>query len=71
MDYVLIFCLIIVLIILKILVVMDRYGQKYILDMKDLPIDCDTVIVLGAGVRPDGNPCDILADRLILEQRYM
>ena len=64
MAYVLIFCLIIVLIILKILVVMDRYGQKYILDMKDLPINCDTVIVLGAGVRPDGSPCDILADRL-------
>ena len=64
MAYVLIFCLMIVLIVLEILVVMDRYGQKYILDMKDLPIDCDTVIVLGAGVRPDGNPCDILVDRL-------
>ena len=64
MDYVLIFCLMIVLIVLEILVVMDRYGQKYILDMKDLPIDCDTVIVLGAGVRPDGNPCDILVYRL-------
>ena len=64
MAYVLIFCLMIVLIVLEILVVMDEYGQKYILDMKDLPIDCDTVIVLGAGVRPDGNPCDILVDRL-------
>ena len=64
MAYVLIFCLMIVLIILEILVLMDRYGQRYILDMKDLPINCDTVIVLGAGVRPDGNPCDILADRL-------
>ena len=64
MDYVLIFCLMIVLIVLEILVVMDRYGQKYILDMKDLPIDCDTVIILGAGVRHDGNPCDLLADRL-------
>ena len=43
---------------------MNRYGQKYILEMKDLPINCDTVIVLGAGIRPDGNPCDILVDRL-------
>lgn len=64
MAYVLIFCLIIVLIVLEILVSMDRYGQRYILDMKDLPIDCDAVIVLGAGVRPDGKPCDILVDRL-------
>lgn len=64
MAYILIFCLMIVLIVLEILLVMDRYGQEYILDMKDLPIDCDTVIVLGAGVRPDGDPCDILVDRL-------
>ena len=45
MAYVVIFCLMIVLIVLEILVLMDRYGQEYILDMKDLPIDCDTVIV--------------------------
>lgn len=64
MTYILIFCLIMVLIVLEILVVMNRYGQKYILEMKDLPINCDTVIVLGAGIRPDGNPCDILVDRL-------
>ena len=64
MDYVLIFCLIVVLIVLNIFVVMEMCGDKYILDMKDLPIDCDTVIILGAGVRPDGNPCDLLADRL-------
>ena len=64
MAYVLIFCLIVALIVLSIFVVMDMYGNKYILDMKDLPIDCDTVIILGAGIRPDGNPCDLLADRL-------
>lgn len=64
MTYILIFCLIMVLIVIEILVVMNRYGQKYILEMKDLPINCDTVIVLGAGIRPDGNPCDILVDRL-------
>ena len=63
MAYVLIFCLIVALIVLSIFVVMDMYGNKYILDMKDLPIDCDTVIILGAGIRPDGNPCDLLADR--------
>lgn len=64
MDYVLIFCLIIVLIVLSILEVMYVYGQKYILEMKDLPVECDTVIILGAGVREDGKPCDLLADRL-------
>ena len=46
MAYVLIFCLIVALIVLSIFVVMDMYGNKYILDMKDLPIDCDTVIIL-------------------------
>ena len=64
MAYVLIFCLMIVLIVLSIFGVMYVYGQKYILEMKDLPVECDTVIILGAGVRPDGNPCDLLADRL-------
>lgn len=64
MNYVLIFCLIVVFIVLSILGVIYAYGEKYILEMKDLPIECDTVIVLGAGVRPDGKPCDILADRL-------
>ena len=43
---------------------MDFYGDKYILDIKALPTNCDTVIILGAGVRADGNPCDLLADRL-------
>lgn len=64
MSYVLIFCFIVALIVLSIFVIMDVYGNKYILDMKDLPIDYDTVIILGAGVRPDGEPCDVLADRL-------
>lgn len=64
MTYVLIFCLIVVAIVLGIFAIMDLYGDKYILDLKDLPIDCDTVIILGAGVRSDGNPCDLLADRL-------
>lgn len=64
MGYVLIFCLIVILIVLSILGVVHVYGKRYILEMKDLPVDCDTVIILGAGVRPDGNPCDLLADRL-------
>lgn len=46
------------------LAIVRYYGRKYILG--NMPIDCeyDSVIVLGAGVRPDGNPCDLLADRL-------
>lgn len=64
MTYVLIFCLIILAIVFTIFAVMDFYGDKYILDIKALPTNCDTVIILGAGVRADGNPCDLLADRL-------
>ena len=64
MAYVLIFCLIVAIISFSIFVIMDIFGGKYILDIEDLPMDCDTVIILGAGVRADGNPCDLLADRL-------
>ena len=64
MAYVLIFCLIVAIISFSIFVIMDIFGGKYILDIEDLPMNCDTVIILGAGVRADGNPCDLLADRL-------
>lgn len=53
-----------VLTILGILAVFYSYGRRYILEMKSLLLDCDVVMVLGAGVRPDGNPCDLLADRI-------
>ncbi|MPQ44572.1 SanA/YdcF family protein [Clostridium tarantellae] len=39
-------------------------GKKYIASIDDLPIDSDAIIVLGAGVRNDGTPSDILQDRL-------
>lgn len=64
MLYLLILCLFFIFTILGILAVVHSYGRRYILDMKSLPVDCDVVIVLGAGVRPDGNPCDLLADRI-------
>ena len=64
MTYILIFCMLIILSLLGILGIIYLYGQKYILDIESIPNKCDTVIVLGAGIRLDGNPCDILADRL-------
>ncbi|MDV4152352.1 ElyC/SanA/YdcF family protein [Clostridium sp. AL.422] len=38
--------------------------KKYIYNIDDIPSDNDAIIVLGAGVRSDGSPSDILADRL-------
>ena len=38
--------------------------KKYIYNIEDIPKGNDTIIVLGAGVRSDGSPSDILADRL-------
>ena len=64
MIYIISCCLIIALIILGILVIVNKYGNKHILKINELPENCDAVIILGAGVRPDGNPCDLLADRL-------
>lgn len=64
MLYLLGLFLLLVLSVLGILVLVYSYGRRYILDMKSLPVDCDVVMVLGAGVRPDGNPCDLLADRI-------
>lgn len=64
MLYLLALFLFFVVSILGVLAVVYSYGRRYILDMKKLPVDCDVVMVLGAGVRPDGNPCDLLADRI-------
>lgn len=64
MTYIIGCCLIIALITLGILVIVNRYGNRHIRKLNELPKDCDVVIILGAGVRPDGNPCDLLADRL-------
>lgn len=38
--------------------------KKYIYDIKDIPIKDATIIVLGAGVKENGQPSDILIDRL-------
>ena len=38
--------------------------KKYIYDIENIPSDNDAIIVLGAGVKDDGTPSDILADRL-------
>jgi SanA protein len=39
-------------------------GEKYIVKLNELPKNLDAIIVLGAGVKADGSPSDILADRL-------
>lgn len=64
MFYVLLFFSLILICILAILGKIYLCGKKYILDIDTLPKNCDAVIILGAGIRLDGNPCDLLADRL-------
>lgn len=58
--------LLIVTAIISILLIIVRVQgySKYIYSMDNLPKDSDAIIVLGAGVRPDGTPSDILSDRL-------
>ena len=46
MAYVLIFCLIVAIISFSIFVIIDIFGGKYILDIEDLPMNCNTVIIL-------------------------
>lgn len=45
---------------------MIKSSQSRILDAKDAPFDADydCIIVLGAGIRADGTPTDMLKDRL-------
>lgn len=38
--------------------------KKYIYNLEDIPSGNDAIIVLGAGIKKDGTPSDILADRL-------
>lgn len=61
---VLILIIILVLIMISILLVMQYYGKKYIIDNTMIYLKLDTVIILGAGIRVDGEPCDLLADRI-------
>lgn len=39
-------------------------GEEYIIDINNLPKEVEAIIVLGAGVKEDGSPSDILNDRL-------
>ena len=64
--------IVIALIVLGINLYMKMSVRKNILtveESKDLKVDC--IIVLGAGVRPDGNPTWMLEDRIIVgDQLY-
>ena len=60
----LILILLVILSIIAILAIIKIYGERYVLNKNSIIEKCDATIVLGAGVRPDGNPCDLLADRI-------
>lgn len=49
---------------LLIINMVESYGEKFIISEDNLPKDCDAIIVLGAGIKDDGTPSDILVDRL-------
>lgn len=61
-----IFISLIIIVILTISITISRVNsyKKYIYNIEDIPSGNDAIIVLGAGVRSDGTPSDILADRL-------
>ena len=58
MVYLIAFCLFLILTILAIFGIYKYYERKYIVNLKELPKSYDVIIVLGAGIRPDGTPCD-------------
>lgn len=39
-------------------------GSRFIVSAEDLPSNADAILVLGAGLKSDGTPSDILRDRL-------
>lgn len=56
---------IIILVILSTNIYMINYTKKYILEEEKLSkLDFNCITVLGASVKPDGNPSDMLADRI-------
>ena len=59
------FSICILLSIVSVFSMYNKYGKKYIRSTENLPRDFNVIIVLGAGVRKDGQPCDLLADRLL------
>lgn len=61
------FMLIVTIFVTSSLLIINRmksYGEKFIISEDNLPKDCDAIIVLGAGIKDDGTPSDILVDRL-------
>lgn len=56
--------LILIIIAISISLSIVNSYKKYIYDIENIPSDNDAIIVLGAGVKDDGTPSDILADRL-------
>lgn len=44
--------------------VVQKKGEKAIVNIEELDKDADVIIVLGAGVKANGEPSDILVDRL-------
>ena len=56
--------IIVVIAITAMLLIVRSYGKKYMVTIEKLPKDFDVILVLGAGVRSDGSPSEILVDRL-------
>ncbi len=56
--------IVIAILIISITISVVNSYKKYIYNIEDIPSGNDAIIVLGAGVRADGTPSDILADRL-------
>ena len=76
MRYILLSCLIVIIVLvlisITILLIIKSYEKRYILNRNSLVGVYDTVIILGAGIRKDGTPCDLLADRIeIGVQEYL
>ncbi|MGV2644568.1 SanA protein, partial [Clostridium perfringens] len=63
MITILVFIIICIITTLTTIVRVQSY-KKYIYNIEGIPKEYDVIIVLGAGVRVDGTPSDILADRL-------
>lgn len=63
MITILVFIIICIMTILATIFRVQSY-KKYIYNIEGIPKEYDVIIVLGAGVRVDGTPSDILADRL-------
>lgn len=62
--FVIVVAVIVITIIASIITKVQSYGEKYIITLEELPKDSDSIIVLGAGIKNDGTPTDILKDRL-------